>query len=310
MSAQEKREKKATISDWSDIHFAYQVARTGTLSAAAEILGVHHSTVLRRISALEKRLNARLFQRHPRGYTPTDAGQLLLSTASRTQEEFDRLIGLFAGSNNQLAGTIIITTVSTFSAQLTPILAEFQQRYPDIRLEYLVDEHIYKLEYGEAHVSLRYGAKPTEPDYVVQELRKLKVTLYASPAYIARHGDMKDMNDIRGHRFISPTKNFSNVPFLSWLYQVVPPEQIYYRTTDFNSMLCAVEAGLGIAPIECWTQENRHMLKPLFAPPDAWDTNLWIATHRDVHRTPKLQALTRFLKKALANSYDKPLVIK
>ncbi|WP_200821207.1 LysR family transcriptional regulator [Oceanicoccus sp. KOV_DT_Chl] len=155
----------AQINDWSDIHFAYQVARHGTLSAAANALNVHHSTVLRRIDALEKRLNTRLFHRHARGYTTTDAGQLLLKTASQTQEDFDRLLGQLEGADEQLSGTLVITTVSALMPLVSPLIAEFQQHNPEIRIDLIVDSRIFKLEHGEAHISLRPGAQPKDPDY-------------------------------------------------------------------------------------------------------------------------------------------------
>ena len=66
------------IETWDEIRTAYQVARIGTVSGAAEVLGVHHATVIRHIDALEKRLGSKLFQRHARGYTPTEAGHELL----------------------------------------------------------------------------------------------------------------------------------------------------------------------------------------------------------------------------------------
>ena len=61
------------LDNWDEVRTAYQVARLGTVSGAAEVLGVHHATVIRHIDSLEKRLGTKLFQRHPRGYTPTEA---------------------------------------------------------------------------------------------------------------------------------------------------------------------------------------------------------------------------------------------
>jgi len=72
------------MDNWNEIRTAFQVARLGTVSGAAELLGVHHATVIRHIDALEKRLGVRLFQRHARGYTPTEAGRDLLATAQVT----------------------------------------------------------------------------------------------------------------------------------------------------------------------------------------------------------------------------------
>ncbi|MEH6582651.1 MAG: LysR family transcriptional regulator [Halioglobus sp.] len=287
--------------DWSDIHFAFHVARLGTLSAAAQVLDVHHSTVLRRIDSLEARLKTRLFHRHARGYTPTDAGKLLLKVAAKTQDEFDRMIGQLAGADEQLTGTLVLTTVSSFAQQLTPLLAKFQHRHPEIRIDYIADSRIFKLEYAEAHISIRPGAKPKDPDYVVQHLRDTATTFYASPAYIEQFGSMRTRSDIDGHRFISSIAAMANVAYVTWMKKHIPEEQVYYRASDFTTMMYAAESGLGVAPVNCWQAETNEKLLPLFEPPTDWDSNLWLVTHRDIHRTPKVQALCQFLKEELAS---------
>ena len=66
------------MDNWDEIRTAYQVARLGTVSGAAEVLGVHHATVIRHVDAQEARLGVKLFQRHARGYTATEAGAELL----------------------------------------------------------------------------------------------------------------------------------------------------------------------------------------------------------------------------------------
>lgn len=289
----------AQISDWSDIHFAYQVARLGTLSAAADALDVHHSTVLRRIDSLEKRLNTRLFHRHARGYAPTEAGKLLLQVAENTQDEFDRLIGQLAGADEQLSGNLVVTTVNSFTTELTPVLAQFQQQHPEIHLEFIADPRIFKLEYGEAHVSIRPGAQPKDPDYIVQHLKTITTTLYASKNYIKQRGRMRNRQDISGHRFISSISPLSNISYMRWLQEKVPKEQVYYRASDFTAMMLAAEYGMGIAPVNCWSGDRSENIQRLFAPPEQWNSELWLVTHRDIHRTPKVQALTQFLKKNL-----------
>ncbi|MFV2038021.1 MAG: LysR family transcriptional regulator, partial [Paracoccaceae bacterium] len=76
---------------------AYQVARAGTVSGAAEVLGVHHATVIRHVDALEQSLGVKLFQRHSRGYTPTEAGQDLLKVAAATDDQLAQLVGRIKG---------------------------------------------------------------------------------------------------------------------------------------------------------------------------------------------------------------------
>lgn len=102
-----------SVKDWNNLHYALAVARAGTLSGAALELNVSHSTVLRRIDALEKALDTRLFIRHPRGYVPTEAGQMLMNAAENMQDQLDLMVGKMQGVDEALHGTLVITTVNT-----------------------------------------------------------------------------------------------------------------------------------------------------------------------------------------------------
>lgn len=297
----------AQKTDWNDIHVAYQVAKLGTLTAAAEALDVHHSTVLRRINALEKKLGSRLFHRHARGYEPTEAGHMLMQVAENTQSSFDRLLGRLEGTDTQLTGTLAITSVSNMAPFLIPILADFQVLYPEIKLEYTADSRILKLEHGEAHISIRPGKKPNDPDYVVQKLASVATTLYGSVDYVMEHGLIQDLNDVTGHRFISTIEPFDRTEFMQWMNKNVPSEQIYYRSNDFINFSHAAKAGLGAAPIACWQARLEKTLRPLLPPPRNWSFDLWLLTHRDMHRTSKVQAFTLFLKDRFTKEQDRLL---
>ena len=297
----------AQKTDWNDIHVAYQVAQTGTLTAAAEVLGVHHSTVLRRVNILEERLGTRLFHRHARGYIPTEAGVLLTQTAENTQNQLDRLMGQLQGADTQLTGTLVVTTVNNMVNEMVPILAEFQAEYPEIKLEYAADSRILRLEHGEAHISIRPGPKPSDPDYVVQHLAKFDSTLYGSKQYVAKHGLMKNLEDFAGHRFISTIDPMTLVHFMRWINAHVGDEQIYYRVNDFTGFMPAVKAHLGVAPLSCWQAGSDPELQALLPPPSEWQSDLWLLTHRDTHRTTKVQAFTQFLKQRFAEEQPKML---
>jgi len=77
-------QRRARVDNWDEIRTAFQVAQRGTVSGAAEVLGVHHATVIRHIDALEARLAVKLFQRHERGYNPTADGQYLMRLVQAT----------------------------------------------------------------------------------------------------------------------------------------------------------------------------------------------------------------------------------
>ena len=106
---------------WDEVRTAYQVARLGTVSGAAEVLGVHHATVIRHIDALEGRLGVKLFQRHARGYTPTEAGQDLLKVAKAADDQFHQLGARLKGHGDGVTGDLTVTSLASFSTMLTSI---------------------------------------------------------------------------------------------------------------------------------------------------------------------------------------------
>ena len=289
-----------SVKDWNNLHYALAVARAGTLSGAALELGVSHSTVLRRIDALEKTLETRLFIRHPRGYVATEAGQMLMNAAENMQDQLDLMVGRIQGVDEALQGTLIITTVNTLIPLLMPIFREFRSQNPQVRLQLVADRRHLRLEHGEAHIGIRPGAKPTEPDYVVQPGASLQSALYASASYLKECGPFKSRKNLQGHRFIAPIDAYDFIPSLDWIARQVPEEQVVFRCNEFSGFEDAARCGLGIAALHSWCAESRPGLQRLIDPPPEWRTNLWLVTHRDMHRTRKVQLFLDWLKQALA----------
>jgi DNA-binding transcriptional LysR family regulator len=172
------------MDNWDEIRTAYQVARMGTVSGAAEVLGVHHATVIRHIDALEAALGAKLFQRHARGYTATEAGQDLLSVAGVADDQFTQLAGRIKGRGDEVTGDLIVTSLGALSPLLVPTIAAFQERHPDLRVRLISDTRLFRLEYGEAHVAIRAGKLPDQPDNVVQPLLHPDPATGGEPAYV------------------------------------------------------------------------------------------------------------------------------
>ncbi len=287
-----------TIDTWDEIRTAFQVARLGTVSGAAEVLGVHHATVIRHIDALEKRLGTRLFQRHARGYTPTEAGHDLLSVAQTTDEQFAQLANRIKGQGETVAGELVITSIVGVSDLLMPVFSRFQHEHPAVTLRFLTDMRVFRLDYGEAHVAIRAGAAPEEPDNVVQPLTRLRTGLYATRAYVARHGMPKSEADFPAHRFVVTDAQDSRAPFNRWLRSVAPPDCLTYRATEPATLEAAVKSGLGIGFLAAFRAAANPDLVEILPPRPEWDAPLWIVTHVDLHRTRKVQAFLTVLKDA------------
>lgn len=289
-----------SLSTWDEIRTAYHVARKGTVSGAAEALGVHHATVIRHVDALEERLGVKLFQRHARGYTATEAGQDLLQVAQATDDQFTQLVGRIRGRGGEVTGELVVTSLTALSRKLTPVLAAFREAHPDLVVRYITDERILRLEYGEAHVAIRSGTAPEEPDNVVQPFVKQSLTLYASEDYVARRGRPRSEAEFAEHDFVG-FDMVSRAPFERWLRENVSLERITFRATDAVVARDAIVAGAGIGFLSCWEADHTQGLVELFRPRPEWGASSWLVTHVDLHRTTKVQTFLKFLKEEAKN---------
>lgn len=284
------------MDNWDEVRTAYQVARLGTVSGAAEVLGVHHATVIRHIDALEARLGVKLFQRHARGYTPTEAGQDLLRVAQATEDQFNQLVGRLKGQGDEVAGELVVTSLASLGPLLVPAMAEFQQAHPAVIVRFLTGTRLFRLEYGEAHVAIRAGGAPEQPDNVVQPFLQMDMGLYASRGYIDRFGMPDCADGFAGHRFVGPDDADSRAPYAQWLKANVAREQVMFRSSDGFSQLEAVKAGAGIGFVSVWEAARHGDLVQVKAPMPEWQARLWLVTHVDLHRTTKVQAFLKFIK--------------
>ncbi|MEM1064790.1 MAG: LysR family transcriptional regulator [Pseudomonadota bacterium] len=284
------------MENWDEIRTAYHVARLGTVSGAAEALGVHHATVIRHVDALEGRLGVKLFQRHARGYTATEAGSDLMQVAQATDDQITQLVGRIKGRGDAVSGELVVTSLSSISPLVTPTLVRFQRLYPDVIVRYLTGDRVLRLEYGEAHVAIRAGNAPDQPDNVVQPFGQLEIGMYASDEYISRKGRPKDETDLKDHEFIGGDNEASRAPFNAWLRNAVPPEQIVFRSADNVLFRDAILAGAGIGFMSKWDADRCPSLNEIFAPRDEWSAPFWLVTHVDLHRTTKVQTFLKFLK--------------
>jgi len=284
------------MTNWDEIRTAYQVARLGTVSGAAEVLGVHHATVIRHIDALEARMGVKLFQRHARGYTPTEAGQDLARVAQATDDQFQQLAGRIKGQGEGVSGELLVTSLINFSPLMVGALESFREAHPEIVVRYLTGTRLFRLEYGEAHVALRAGSAPQEPDNVVQPFARQAVALFRARSYIERRGKPDSVEALQSHDFVVYDDPDSRAPYAIWMKKNVPFERVVFRAEDGRVQQEAVRAGAGLGFMA--EQEGRadpDLVQILPAQED-WSSPLWLVTHVDLHRTPKVQAFLKHLK--------------
>lgn len=281
---------------WNEIQSAAEVARLGTISGAAEVLGVHRATINRHIETLEGELGGKLFQRHARGYVTTDLGQELLRIADATTEQMDQLRVQAEGNAGQISGDVVITAIDVIAPLVMPLLQKFKTQYPALRTVFLSSQSLLKLEYGEAHVAFRVGPKPSDPDNVVRHYQTLQMGLYASKAYVARNG-LPDMNgDLDHHHFIGELGEAERAPFTKWLRDLVPEERITFVANEMQVTDAALRGGIGIGFAPIPDADTYADLVPVGVAKPEWQVPVWIVTHVDLHRSLKVQAFLNVLQ--------------
>ncbi|MEM1347963.1 MAG: LysR family transcriptional regulator [Myxococcota bacterium] len=272
---------------WDEIRTAYAVARHGTVRGAAEELGLHRATVVRHIDTLEDALGGKLFQRHGRGYTPTEAGQDLMHVAGATQEQFEHLAGRTRGRATSVSGEIIVTSLELLAPFLMPAVRAFRDAHPQTRVRFEASERNYRLEYGEAHVAVRVGPKPKQLDNVVQHFFSMTSTLYAHTSYIAKHGLPQAPGDYHDHAFIQDLRS----PVRLWGDKLFPKSRVVFFGSSDRVTLGAMRAGVGVGFYPTIYADHDPELVRICPPDPEWSMSTWLVTHVDLHRTVKVQAI-------------------
>ena len=282
---------------WTEMRTALMLARLGTVSAAAKELGVHRATVNRHIDTLEGLFDTPLFQRHARGYTLTDTGRDMFKAAEHAEEILNDVLGRSKNHAAQMSGKLILTAISGVGATIMPTIRDFHRENPNIDIEFNANPHLARLEYGEAHIAFRTGAKPSEPDYVVRPYRPIRMGLYASREYIDLNGH-PNLDNLEGHLFVGPKDFGTHSPYADWLSERVAPEAYAFKSNEHSVRRMAICKGLGIGFMD--DQEISHLknLVEIMPPSDAFSINIWVVTHMDLHRTTKVQAFLKHLRQA------------
>lgn len=276
------------MKNWQEIYTAYQVAQYGTISQVTEVLDIHRATVVRHIDRLEQNLGCKLFHRHSRGYTLTEAGEHFLNVATTADEHFAQLkVHLL---NDDLSGEFIITSLDFIAPYVLPAVAQFREQNPKVKVRYLTGADLFKLEHAQAHLAIRTGAKPQDDDYVVKPFFHLPIQLYASKSYVETFGKLTK-NNIQHHQFISLDDKHPKPPAHRWIHHNVPKQNIVFTSNEMRVLNDAVMAGLGIGAVRIEEAKELGLVEMRKPEPD-WVIQNWLVTHVDLHRSEKVQ---RFL---------------
>ena len=289
------------LSNWTEVRTAYYVARLGTVSAAADALGLHRATVLRHIDLVENELGEKLFLRHAQGYTPTEAGRELMLAAQGAEERFGMVEARIRAQAQIKAGDLVLTSMPVVAPQLMGAILAFIEAHPGVTVRHVATGRSLKLEKGEAHVAVRSAPIAEEPDNVVQPFTAFTLGLFGSRTYFARRGAPASVDDLKTHAFVAPELSESSAAsrgFEDQICEFAPREAVVFRSTDIAAVDSAIEAGVGLGFMPLFVADSRQDLVRVLPGQVSARGELKIVTHVDFHRAARVQALIQALKAA------------
>ncbi len=188
--------------DWSLLRSFLAVAEAGSLSGAARALGLSQPTLGRQIADLERDLGVALFDRHPRGLRPTEAGAALIPPARAMRAAAAAAALAAAGRVAEARGTVRLTASVFVAHHLLPrVLARLRRDVPEIVLELVASDASDNLLFREADIALRMY-RPTQLDMVTRHLGDIRLGFFASHSYVTRRGEPQAPEDLPAHDLV------------------------------------------------------------------------------------------------------------
>jgi DNA-binding transcriptional LysR family regulator len=283
--------------DWNDLRLVLAVFREGTLSGAARGLGVTHSTVFRRLGAIEEQMGVRLFERFRDGYVPTPAGEMAADSAARLEDETLTLERQLSGQDLRPFGTVRITTTDTLSWMLMRHLPAMRALHPEIKLEIAISNAMANLTRREAEIAIRPTPEPPEV-LVGRRVADIAHAIYGSRAYLSRRDD----KDLSAHDWIGLDDALASTVIARWMHENMRTAHITCSVDALPALRDAAIAGLGLALLPCYVGDLASGLRRVTpkALPEPRST-LWLLTHDDLKRTARIRATLDFLAKVFAS---------
>ncbi len=273
--------------DWDDLRYVLAIARGKTLSRAAAGLRTSHTTVGRRLRAIEEKLGVRLFDQTPEGFVATAAGQVVAATAERMEAEVHAVESQVLGGDVRLAGKLRVGTMDMVFRGFHEVFSTFAARFPEVELTVTCSDTEVSLPRREADVVLRLTGSP--PKYLVgRKVLRVDFAVYGQRALVEQLG---------------PGAGYADFPWLhwderlnmtwldDWLAAHAPGARIALRL-DASSLILrhAIAAGIGVHFLACFEGDADPALTRIGPPHQAFSRDLWLLTLPELRDTSRVRA--------------------
>jgi DNA-binding transcriptional LysR family regulator len=281
------------VFDWNDLRYLLAISRAGTLAGAARELGVEHTTVGRRLTALEQALGARLFTRGPDGLVATREAEDVLPLAREIADRIDSIERRLARGDDTIEGIVKLTTSEALSGYFVKRLTALRTKHPGLVVEILSGNRAYDLMRGEADLAVRIR-ETTEPDLITKKLLNVGWSMYASASYVERKGMPKSPEELSGHDIVAFDATMSAIPGSVWLEQHAKGANIVLRANSIISAHNAAIVGLGLTVLPCFLGDDEPSLARV-TDRVLGTRDVFLVVHPDLAKVGRVRAVMDFV---------------
>ncbi len=284
--------------DWDKLRIFHAVADAGSLTHAGDSLHLSQSAVSRQIRALEESLNTTLFHRHARGLILTEQGELLFEATRAMNKRLETAAARIRDSEEEVFGELRVTTTLAFGTLwLAPRLTKLYERYPDLKIDLMLEERVLDLPMREADVAIRMK-EPSQADLIRKKLMGIRIGLYASKTYLERAAPIEKMEDIANHRVITQGPSSAQVAAGASLAQQLLSYDVQSLLTinNYFGVLQATLSDLGVGVIPDYITEDFPELVRVLPDVESGEVPVFLAYPEELRQSKRVTAFRDFVQ--------------
>ncbi len=284
--------------DWDKLRIFHAVADAGSLTHAGDRLHLSQSAVSRQIRALEESLDATLFHRHARGLILTEQGELLFDATRAMSKRLETAAARIRDSEDEVFGELRVTTTFGFGTLwLAPRLSKLFEKYPDLKIDLMLEERLLDLPMREADVAIRMK-EPSQADLVRKKLMSIKMLLYASRKYLDANGTPDTIEEIARHRLICQNTRSSQVSAGALLVQHLMAYHPHSLLTvnNYFGVLQGVLQNLGIGVLPDYLMQDFPDMVRVLPEIESAEVPVFLAYPEELRHSKRISAFRDFVQ--------------
>lgn len=287
--------------DWDDLRVFLSVSRAGSLSQAAKLLKVDHSTISRRLARLELCLGGPLFERRKDGLRSTALAERILPQIETMDGGVVALReGLNAGAGRHPSGLVRVAMMegigSMYVARKLVTLAEL---FPQLRVELVTSPQLVNVSRREADIFLSFF-QPTGRGLDSEKIGSFALSLYGSQAYFDRYGEPRSVTDLAHHRFASYIDDLVQVEAVKWLDEVLASPSVSFASNSMLAQMAAAASGIGLVLLPRFSVIKEDELRPVLFREVVVYRDLWLSVHVDLRHSTRIKTVLVHLQKLIS----------